>query len=169
MGKKNPTLLLVSFLTMLMWQMPFLSGNSEAESPQGYKEDIGWTSFDDSSLDVKIDNALSTPLQAQCYLNNTLKIAPKIIRPRPKIIEPGQSYVETFYKIAISSAGPKVYCNIKWGPFSLEFTAFNIRKNHIGEGKKSVKRYVVHSTGLYRITNGKLSQLYSMEGIGSRE
>lgn len=162
MGKKNATLLLVSFLTMLMMQMPFLSGNSEAKSPHGYKEDFVWVLFDHSSLAVKIDNALSTPLQAQCYLNNTLKRA-------PKIIPPGQSYVQTFYKIEISNYGPKVYCNIKWGPFSLEFTAFNIRKNHIGEGKKSVKRYVVHSNGLYRITNGKLTKLYSIEGIGSRE
>lgn len=95
MGKKNAAVLLVLFLVVLLWQIPFLFS---------YKEDANWNydSFLGHTLDVRLTAASDNPLHVECYMKKRRKIV-------PKIIQPGQSYVATFLTYAITN----IYCNMR--------------------------------------------------------
>ena len=146
----NGALVIASFLLVLLSQMPFIYGNSEAEA-QVYKENGFWKDFFKDFLsapfDIKIDNALDIPLQVRCYVNK---------KPEPKIIQPGQSYASRFKMWGVTLSGPTIYCEMKWGPSSLDFTAYNIWKDSFTEVWGL--HYMLNATGLYKISKGRISK-----------
>lgn len=147
MGRKNAILLLVSFVVVLLWQMPFLSGESVAQDRQGYKEDGFWREFFAPTINVKIDNGLKVPLRVECYVKK---------KHGAKIIQPGQSFIQKYDIWTVTLAGPTVYCQLRWGISSLEFTAYNIWKESEGNEHPTM-RYTLTETGLYKNAYGKMT------------
>ncbi|KAJ9691238.1 hypothetical protein PVL29_013420 [Vitis rotundifolia] len=125
--------------------MSFLSGDTQAQQ-QGYRED-GWLrDIFRPKFKILIDNRLRIPLAILCHSEDE--------NSGNQVIQPGRSYSFQFRIYGFLILGPTVYCNMRWGPSSLEFTAYDgwRDRNEVG------LHYSVNRNGIYINSNGQLSK-----------
>ncbi|KAJ9691241.1 hypothetical protein PVL29_013422 [Vitis rotundifolia] len=96
--------------------MSFLSGDTQAQQ-QGYREDNWLRDIFHPKVKILIDNKLDIPLAILCHSENE--------NPGNQVIQPGQTYLSQFHIYGFLILGPTVYCEMRWGPSSLEFTAYD--------------------------------------------